>query len=78
MEPAGRAAAVTFSFEVVDRAEAPPFADGCPRCVSGELLVPYATNTEGAEVVAFYRHRRCGYQWLCRWGARWSIGWRAA
>lgn len=70
----------TFSFEISpdNVADRPPFADRCPRCVDGVTLVPYATTTEGSTLTAFYRHRRCGFQWTCNWAARWSPAWRDA
>jgi DNA-directed RNA polymerase subunit M/transcription elongation factor TFIIS len=71
---------VTYSFEI-DREnsqDAPPFADGCPVCTDWYgALVPYATTTEDEILVAFYRHRRCGHQWSCRWRAQWDESWAA-
>lgn len=69
---------MTYSFEVVERNQAPPFADSCPQCTFDGLVVPYATTTEGTTLIAFYRHRRCGHQWSCRWSARWSTAWEVA
>lgn len=60
---------MVFSREVkrAQFADWPPYVDGCPRCVSINGCVPYATETSGTDVVAFYRHRGCGHQWSCRW-----------
>lgn len=51
---------------------APPYSDGCPQCRFDGAVVPYSTRREGTTLVAFYRHRRCGYQWSCRWNADWA------
>ncbi len=69
-----------YSFEIDsnDSSIVPPFADGCPACIDWYgAVVPYATSTEGDKLVAFYRHRRCGHQWSCRWEARWHEAWVA-
>lgn len=70
----------TFSFVLLgrDRRHAPPFSDGCPRCVFDGAVIPYATRTEGDNLIAFYRHRACGHQWSCQWNARYSSMWRDA
>jgi hypothetical protein len=64
----------TYSHEVCGefRRLAPPFSDGCPRCGFDGAVTPYATTVEGPTLTAFYRHRRCGFQWTCRWADRWS------
>lgn len=71
---------MTYSFEIGrDHVEAwPPFCDRCPACKDFDgTVVPYATRTEGEQLTAFYRHRRCGHQWSCRWQARWHHAWAA-
>lgn len=70
----------TYSFEVdTERPEAaPPFTDRCPRCRPSVRVIPYATTTEGENLIAYYRHRRCGHQWTSQWAARWSDAWRIA
>ena len=68
---------MTVSFEIssdhVD--EWPPFTDGCPKCVFAGTVVPYATLTDGDQLLAKYHHGRCGHEWVTAWGARWSSNW---
>lgn len=68
---------MTVSFEISgpDRADAPPFSDGCPRCVFDGTVIPHATLTQGDTLVAFYHHGRCGHEWYTSWSARWSHTW---
>lgn len=46
---------------------APPYSDRCPCCADAIYAAPYATRESGGDVVAFYRHRLCGFQWSCHW-----------
>lgn len=71
---------MTFSFEISrdHRDSWPPFSDSCPVCPDFDgVVVPYATTTEGTNLIALYRHRRCGHQWSCHWGAQWDSAWAA-
>lgn len=71
---------MTYSFEISSehRNTWPPFSDRCPVCPNFTgTVVPYATTTEGAQLTAYYRHRRCGHQWTCRWNAQWDNAWAA-
>lgn len=69
--------AMVVSFEITGDARfaAPPFSDGCPKCVFGGVVIPLATYTEGDTLHAFYKHGRCGNQWHTAWGARYSHTW---
>lgn len=64
---------MTYSRDVPGsaRQDAPPFSDGCPQCRFDGAVAPYATRREETTLVAFYRHRRCGFQWSCFWSADW-------
>lgn len=68
---------LTISFEITGEAQfgAPPFADGCPKCVFNGRVIPIATYTDGDTLHAFYSHGRCGNKWHTAWGARWSHDW---
>ncbi len=69
--------ALVVSFEITGDAmfDAPPFADGCPRCSISVRVIPIASYTEGDTLHAFYNHGRCGHQWHTAWGAQWSHDW---
>jgi len=71
---------MTYSYEIAEKnlKSSPPFSDRCPTCADWRgAVVPYATTTEGETLTAFYRHRRCGHQWSCRWLAQWDDTWAA-
>lgn len=63
-----------FSPEIPDdqRMTAPPYSDLCPGC-NAVVCAPLSVDPEPDRrgVVAFYRHRACGFQWSCGWGL-WS------
>jgi hypothetical protein len=69
-----------ISFEITGpaRREAPPFSDGCPKCVFDGVVIPYATFTavHNDSLMAFYHHGRCGHEWYTSWSAQYSHTWQ--
>jgi hypothetical protein len=59
-----------FSAEISrdDMLTAPPYTDSCPRCIfSPVVLEPVVLIELDKGVEAIYRHRTCGYEWMCSW-----------
>lgn len=45
--------------------------DGCPRCIAGFAVVPFAVEDDRQDhtgVYCWYRCPRCRYLWRCAWG----------